>query len=118
MNTPASLDDATSAAATGQGVTTAERGPRRSRSARQTMTSSAMVKAQRLLDELVDALEVAKAEVPAYSVESLRFLRAEVKVIRRRVENIRKATGDPDEAPAAQEFQKQMPSVDHPDARG
>ena len=56
---------------------------------------SALGEVQRLLDELVAALEVAKVEVPAYSVESLVFVRAEIKVIRRRITNIAKAIGDP-----------------------
>ena len=55
---------------------------------------SALSEVQRLLDELVDALEVAKAEVPAYSIESLVFVRAEIKIVRRRIENIRKAIGE------------------------
>ena len=55
---------------------------------------SALSEVQRLLDELVNALERSKTEVPA-SVEAVTFLRAEVKVLRRRVENMRKAIGDP-----------------------
>ena len=54
---------------------------------------SALSEVQRLLDELVDALELAKVEVPAYSVEAVTFLRAEVKVLRRRVENMKKVIG-------------------------
>ena len=61
---------------------------------RETMTSSALSEVQRLLDELVDALGRAKGEVPAYSIEAVTFLRAETKVIRRRVENMRKTLGD------------------------
>ena len=38
--------------------------------------------------------QVAKVEVPACSVEAVTFLRAEVKVLRRRVENMKKAIGD------------------------
>ena len=57
------------------------------------MTNPALSDVQRLLDELVIALEVAKLEVPAYSVEAVTFLRAEVKVLRRRVENMKKAIG-------------------------
>ena len=56
---------------------------------------SALSEVQRLLDELVDALEVAKTDVPAYSVDALAFVRAEIKGVRRRTENIRKAIGDP-----------------------
>ena len=48
-----------------------------------------------MLNELVNALDVAKSAVPAYSVEAVTFLRAEVKVLRRRVENMKKAIGDP-----------------------
>ena len=59
------------------------------------LTTPALVGVKRLLDELVDALEVAKSAVPAYSVEAVTFIRPDVKVIRRRVENIRKAIGDP-----------------------
>jgi hypothetical protein len=57
--------------------------------------NAALAEVQRLLNELVAALEVAKSAVPAYSLESIRFLRAEVKVIRRRVQNVRKAIRDP-----------------------
>ena len=56
---------------------------------------SALSEVQRLLDELVDALEVAKREVPGYSVEPLVFVRAEIKVIRRRITNVRRVIGDP-----------------------
>lgn len=55
---------------------------------------SALSEAQRLLDELVDTLERAKGEVPDIATEPLTYLRAETKVLRRRIENIRKAIGD------------------------
>ena len=49
------------------------------------------------LDDAIDALEVAKGEAPAWGiwvVESIIYLRAELKVLRRRLSNIRKAVGD------------------------
>ena len=59
------------------------------------MTDHASRSALSDVQRLLDALERAKSEVPGYSVEALVFVRAEIKVIRRRVENIRRAIGDP-----------------------
>ncbi len=55
---------------------------------------SALSEVQRLLDELVDTLERAKGEAPDVAVDAVTFMRAETKVLRRRIENIVKAIGD------------------------
>lgn len=48
------------------------------------------------------ALEEAKDQVPAYSLSSLRFLRAELKLVIRRVQNVRRVVNQsPDLPPVA-----------------
>ena len=48
-----------------------------------------LAEAEAHLTEALAALEEAKSSVPAYCVTSLRFLRSEIKVAIRRVENVR-----------------------------
>ena len=57
------------------------------------MTSPALAEVSRLLDRLIDELHAAKSEVSPEAVEPLIFARAEVKVARRRLRNLRKALG-------------------------
>jgi len=57
---------------------------------------SALADARHCADQLVEALTQAEAELPDYAVEPLRFARAEAKVLRRRVENLRRALGEPE----------------------
>lgn len=46
--------------------------------------------AERHLGEALDSLEAARSEVPAYVVDSMCFLRAEVKLVIRRIQNCQK----------------------------
>ena len=56
--------------------------------------SPALAGALTIVTELVDALELAKSEVPDIAHEGLVFARAEAMVVRRRLANIIKAVGD------------------------
>ena len=53
----------------------------------------ALSEVQRLLNELVNALERAKSEAPDIAIEPLTYFRAEAKVLRRRLDNLVKALG-------------------------
>ena len=56
--------------------------------------SAALCGALTIVTELVDALELAKGEVPDIALEGLVLARAESKVLRRRLQNLSKAVGD------------------------
>ena len=56
---------------------------------------SALARAHARLTEAVAELEQAKSEVPDIALEGLVFARVETKVLRRRIENLAKAIGDP-----------------------
>ena len=58
------------------------------------MAEELLADAERHLGRALDALEQAKAEVPAYAVESMRFLRAEIKTVNHRLRSCRKAVRD------------------------
>ena len=47
-------------------------------------------RASELLEQALQELDAAEPDVPPYALDSLRFLRAEVKVSRRRIENCRR----------------------------
>ena len=59
---------------------------------------SGLALAHASLSNAIDELEQAIEEAPSYSVDSLRFLRVELKDATRRIENTRRVLGDRDEA--------------------
>ena len=54
---------------------------------------TALARAHEHLTEAIAALEQAKREVPRYANEAITYMRAETKVLRRRLENMCKAVG-------------------------
>ncbi len=51
-------------------------------------------RAGELLDQAVAEIDGALPDMPAYSIEAGRFLKAEIAVAKRRCENVAKALGD------------------------
>ena len=64
-----------------------------------TTPEDSLARAENHLGRAVDALEEAKDQVPAYSLSSLRFLRAELKLVIRRVQNVRRVVGGSTDLP-------------------
>ncbi len=60
---------------------------------------SALRDAVDALTTAIHHLERAEQTVPAYATDSLHFLRAELKVCRRRIENVRRTVNDLDAEP-------------------
>lgn len=61
-----------------------------------------LARARELVDEARDELELAKAATPSFCLHSLRFLRAELAGVTRRIENIGRVLGQsPPPPPAA-----------------
>ena len=61
----------------------------------------ALAQAEHLISQAIDELEHAKEEVGSEAHEPLVFLRAELKVARRRLQNLRRSLGDSSEPGAA-----------------
>ena len=60
-----------------------------------------LARAGDLLDQAVEEIGAAAEDAPAFSIDAFRFLRAELKVTRRRIENCRRVIGSGPSSPTA-----------------